>query len=133
VKRKSKVAVSIFIVDDDPGVRESLEFLFEVEGLDARGFASGSEFMGGGKPGDEDCIILDVQMPGMSGFDVLRQLRRQGSASPVIMTTGLPSPDTTKRAYQHGAFRVLDKPYDSSALLCAVHEALGEAHGSALR
>jgi FixJ family two-component response regulator len=119
--------VMIFIVDDDPGVRDSLKFFFEVEGLDAMEFGSGSEFMGVGKPDDKDCIILDVLMPGMNGFDVLKTLKGRGSNSPVIMTTGLPSPETTKRAYLHGAFRVLDKPFDNGALLCAIHAAL-EAH-----
>jgi FixJ family two-component response regulator len=124
--------VTIFIVDDDTAVRNSLKFLLEAEGLESEDFASGSEFIGSGRPGKEDCIILDVQMPGMSGLDVLARLKREGSTSPVIIATSMPSPDTTMRAYTQGAFRVLDKPFDSDALLGAVHEALKEAHKPAL-
>jgi FixJ family two-component response regulator len=124
--------VTIFIVDDDTAVRDSLKFLFESEGLAAEDFASGNEFMTSERPGEDDCIILDVQMPGMSGLDVLARLKREGSPSPVIIATSMPSPDTTRRAYSEGAFRVLDKPFDSGALLGAVHAALREAHKPAL-
>jgi len=120
--------VTIFIVDDDVAVRDSLKFLFESEGLDTEDFASGTEFVGHSRPAADDCIILDVQMPGMSGIDVLSRLRREGSVSPVIVATSMPSSAMTKRAYSEGAFRVLDKPFDSDALLGAVHEALHLAH-----
>ena len=120
--------MTIFIVDDDSAIRDSLKFLLESEGLETEDFASGTEFMGQGRPRDDDCIILDVQMPGMSGIEVLARLRRTGSISPVIIATSLPSPATTRRAYSAGAFRVLDKPFDSNALLGAVHEALHVAH-----
>ncbi len=120
--------MTIFIVDDDWAVRDSLRFLLELQGLEAEDFASGSELVVSERLRDEDCIILDVQMPGMSGLDVLARLRRDGSRSPVILATAMPSPATTMRAYSQGAFRVLDKPFDSGVLLGAVHEALQEAH-----
>ncbi len=114
----------IFILDGDPAVRDSLRCLLEAEGLEVVEFASGSEFMGTPKPAEKDCVILDANLPGMSGFEVLEQLHLGRARPPVIVATSEPNPNTTIRAYSRGAFQVLDKPFDLDTLLAAVRMAV---------
>lgn len=119
--------MTIFIVDDDTAVGDSLKLLFELEGFAVEDFASGTEFMIGRRPREGDCVILDIQMPGLTGLDVLAQLRREGSKSPIIIYTSMPGRESTRRAYSDGAFRVLDKAFDNGLLLGVVQEAQQEA------
>jgi FixJ family two-component response regulator len=115
----------IFIVDDDAATRDSLRLLLEAEGSEAREFADGRAFLDGERPADGDCLILDLTMPGMNGFEVLAELRRRGDTLPVIIVTAHADSATRSRAAVGGAIAVLEKPHRASELLALVRRALG--------
>jgi two-component system, LuxR family, response regulator FixJ len=110
----------IFIVDDDAATRESLRLLLETEGLEARDFAAGRPFLDGTRPVGGDCLILDVNMPGMNGLEVLEELRRRGDALPVIIVTAHADAVTRHRAMAAGAVALLEKPHGADELLALV-------------
>jgi two-component system, LuxR family, response regulator FixJ len=114
----------IFIVDDDAPTRDSLRLLFEAEGLASYQFAGGRPFLDGARPADGDCLILDLNMPGISGFEVLAELRRRGDGLPVIIVTGHADASTRRRAVARGALAVLEKPHRACELLALVRRAL---------
>ncbi|HJU18727.1 MAG TPA: response regulator [Stellaceae bacterium] len=120
----------IFILDDDAATRDSLRLLLECEGLRARAFASGRAFLDAVPASEEGCLLLDVQMPGMSGFEVLEALRRRGDERAVIILTGQPSPAASNRAAAAGALAFVEKPYRADALLALVHHALERRPGA---
>src|SRR6516165_5672748 len=115
----------IFIVDDDEAMRDSLRSLLEAHGFEAREFAGGRTFLNGARPADGDCLILDLTMPGMKGFEVLAELRRRGNSLPVIIVTAHADPATRSRAAVGGAFGLVEKPHRASELLALVRRALG--------
>ena len=114
----------IFIVDDDAATRDSLRQLLEVEGFEACEFVGGRPFLDGVRATDGDCLILDLNMPGMNGFDVLAELRRRGAGLQVIVVTAHADPATRSRAAAGGALAVLEKPHRTSELLALVRRAL---------
>jgi two-component system, LuxR family, response regulator FixJ len=115
----------IFIVDDDAATRDSLRLLLEAKGFEARDFAAGRAFLDIVRPTDGDCLILDLTMPGMSGFEVLAELRRRGDNLPVIIVTAHADSAARSRATADGALALLEKPHRASELLPLVRRALG--------
>ena len=107
----------IFIVDDDAATRESLRLLLEAEGFAAREFAAGTPFLQAVRPADGDCLILDINMPGKSGFEVMEELRRRGDEAPVIIVTAQTDDATRARAIAAGASALLGKPRGADELL----------------
>ena len=114
----------IFIVDDDAATRDSLRLLLEAVGFEAREFASGRPFLDSVRPTDGDCLILDLNMAEMNGFDVLSELRGRGAGVPVIIVTAHADAGTRSRAAAGGALAVLEKPHRASELLALVRRAL---------
>jgi FixJ family two-component response regulator len=112
----------IFIVDDDDATRDSLRLLVECEGFEAQDFASGRPFLDAVRPCDGDCLILDVNMPGMNGFQVVEELRRRGDRLPVIFVTAWSDPATRSRARVVGAAALLAKPHGADELLALVRQ-----------
>jgi two-component system response regulator FixJ len=106
----------IVIVDDDDGVRDSTRVLLEACGYATDGYASANEFLEktSGKSGD--CLLLDVQMPGMTGIELLEHLRRSGIQTPVVLMTANIE-GIGDRAVRAGAVTVLRKPFVEDALL----------------
>ncbi len=106
----------IVVVDDDDGVRDSTRVLLEACGYTADGYASADDFLAktGGEAGD--CLLLDVQMPGMSGIELLEHLRRRGIQTPVVLMTANIE-GIGDRAAQAGAVTVLRKPFVEDMLL----------------
>jgi two-component system, LuxR family, response regulator FixJ len=117
-------AATIYIVDDDEGVRNSLRFLLKSVGLASRTLASASEFLTSYQPDQHGCLVLDVRMPGMSGLDLQRQLNLRGATIPVIFITGHGDVPMAVEAMQHGAFDFLQKPFRDQDLIDRIQRAL---------
>jgi FixJ family two-component response regulator len=125
---------TIFIVDDDPAVRDSLKVFLEVHGYSVSDFASGTEFLSNYAAGPRQCLVLDVHMPAISGIDLLERLAAQCSAPPTVVITGRGDAALKDRAIAAGAFAVLEKPFDAGALVAALCGAMtAAADGDATR
>ena len=107
----------VYIVDDDYDVRTSIVFMLEIEGISARGFASGGEFLDALDALEPGCILLDVRMPDIDGLEVLRELKRRSCAWPVIVMTGHGEPGLAEEIRTLGANEYLAKPFVAEALI----------------
>ncbi len=114
----------VSVVDDDETVRESLPDLLREFGFAVQAFSSAEEFLEFESVGQTKCLILDVAMPGMSGLDLQRELKRRGQEIPTIFIAGLKDEALRARAFQQGAVEFLYKPFSDTALLEALHAAL---------
>jgi two-component system, LuxR family, response regulator FixJ len=117
-------AATVFVVDDDEGVRNSLRFLLKSVGLATRALASASEFLDVYKPSQPGCLVLDVRMPGMSGLELQQQLNLRGAVIPVIFITGHGDIPMAVEAMQQGAFDFLQKPFRDQDLIDRIQRAL---------
>lgn len=115
---------TIFVVDDDEAMRDSIRWLLESVSLDARMFSSASDFVASCDPAEEGCLLLDVRMPGMSGMELLEMLKYSGISLPVIIITGHGDVPMAVRALKHGAFDFIQKPFNAQGLLERVNAAL---------
>jgi FixJ family two-component response regulator len=114
----------VFVVDDDPSMRRSLEALLRSVGLDVCLFSSAQEFMQAKRPDAPGCLVLDVRLPGMSGLAFQEELAKTGVAIPVIFISGHGDVPMTVRAMKAGAAEFLTKPFDDQVLLDAIHAAI---------
>jgi FixJ family two-component response regulator len=114
----------VFLVDDDTSVREALTSLIRSTGLEIRAFASAQEFLIHARPEVPCCLVLDVRLPGVNGFDLQRMLSDAGDRIPVIFITGHGDIPMTVRAMKAGAAEFLPKPFRDSDLLGAIEKAL---------
>lgn len=114
----------VIIVDDDAGIRASLDSLFRSVGLETRLFASPAELLAGALPDRPGCIVLDVRLPGVSGLDLQGQLVRHGIRHPIIFMTGHGDIPMSVRAMKAGAVDFLAKPFRDQDMLDAVTAAL---------
>jgi two-component system, LuxR family, response regulator FixJ len=115
---------TVFVVDDDTGVRNSLCFLLKSVGLSTQAHPSAAEFLQAYKAQQPGCLVLDVRMPGMSGLELQQQLNLRGATLPVIFITGHGDVPMAVDAMQHGAFDFLQKPFRDQDLIERVHRAL---------
>ena len=123
------VAAGICIVDDDPAIRRALSRLVESVGLRAESFASPADFLSSGPAGDVGCLILDVQLPGMDGFELHDRILEAGIGAPVIFITAHPDASSRARARRDDAVAFLEKPFDDRALFDALENALDQVIG----
>ena len=114
----------IAVIDDDEAFRVALVEALSSLGYGARGFASAEHFFAGDGTGPYDCIITDVHMPGMSGFDLKRWLLAHDAGVPVIMITADAEPGLEARAAAIGAVCLLRKPFEADALTHCLERAL---------
>ena len=114
----------VFVVDDDPSMRRSLDTLLRSVGHDVRLFSSSQEFMKAARPDAPGCLVLDVRLPGMSGLTFQEELTKAAVALPVIFITGHGDVPMTVRAMKAGAVEFLTKPFDDQLLLDAIHAAI---------
>lgn len=124
----SKVPV-IAIVDDDGAMRDALSELVQVMGFASRSFDCAAAFLADFVPGQFDCLITDMRMPGMGGLELQRRLRALGSTMPQVMITSAPDPADRARALDGGACASLVKPVDDCVLLDHLKAALGQGGG----
>lgn len=114
------------VVDDDAEVRVALTRLVSAAGFEVETFASGADFLRSIEDHEPDCLVLDLHMPEMSGFDVQAALARGHATVPVIVFTGHDTSESRLRAIQLGAKAYLCKPVNDEALLAAIGAAIGE-------
>ena len=114
----------VFVVDDDPAVRDSIAMLVRAEGLAARTFDSARSFLAGWEHSEESCVIIDLRLPDLSGLDLQERLAATADPPPVIFLTGFGTVPSAVRALKAGAMDFLEKPFEPGALLALVHEAL---------
>ena len=117
-------ACTVFIVDDDDGVRASISGLLKSVGLRSEGFASAQDFVKHKRSDVPSCLILDVRLPGISGLDFQHELRNAGVNIPIIFITGHGDIPMTVKAMKSGAVEFLTKPFRDQELLDAVQQAL---------
>ena len=125
----------VAVVDDEQSVRKALARLFRSAGLAVETFGSGSEFLDSMGARQPDCVVLDLHMPEMDGFEVQTCLARLDPRLPVIVVTGHDSEKNRVRALQNGARAYLSKPVDDGQLLGAIRRALageGKPNGGGL-
>jgi len=115
------------VVDDDLDVRVALTRLVASAGFEVETFASGAEFLRSIENHEPDCVVLDLHMPEMTGFDVQGALAGGHAAVPVIVITGQDTPESRARAVLLGAKGFLCKPVNDEALLAAIGDAIGGA------
>jgi two-component system response regulator FixJ len=123
----------VHVIDDDDAVRESLEFLLRAAKIEVRTYDSATTFLATVSGSGAGCVVTDVRMPGLSGVDLLRQLKARGSTMPVIVITGHGDIQLAVEAMKIGAADFLEKPFDDEALLASVKLALGRLEKDAQR
>jgi len=117
----------ISIIDDDDGLRNSLENLIRSIGLRAQGFSSAEAFLSSNQAHETHCLILDVRMPGMSGLELQRQMVLAGSQMPIIFITAHQNDHWRTQALEAGAVAFLHKPFFEEELLNAINAALKDS------
>lgn len=114
----------VFIIDDDPSMRESIESLLRSVGHTVRSFASTREFMFTERPDAPGCLILDIRLPGRSGLEFQRELAESDIRLPIVFITGHGDVPMSVTAMKAGAIEFLTKPFRDQDLLDAVHRGL---------
>jgi FixJ family two-component response regulator len=115
---------TVFVIDDDPSVRDALDSLIRSVGLSVRSFGSPAEFLRHGPPDMPACLVLDVRMPGTSGLDFHRELRQSSIELPTIFITGHGDIPMAVEAMKAGAIEFLTKPFRDQDLLDAIQRGL---------
>lgn len=115
---------TVFVIDDDPEVRDALRRLMRSEGWEVQAFAAAQEFLDAPPAHGVGCILLDVNMPGMTGPQLQEHLQRTGVGIPVIFLTGQCSVSMGVQAMKNGAVDFLEKPIDVDALMPAIERAV---------
>lgn len=117
----------VSIVEDDESLRLALVGLIKCVGYAAQGYASAEAFLDNGGAAASDCIITDINMPGLSGIELAERLRGGGRDVPVIMITARADPGLEAKALAGGAFCFLKKPFEMDRLIASVEDALSRS------
>ncbi len=115
---------TIYIVDDDPSVRDALSLLLELRGYAVRAFADGAAFLDEVEAPGHGCVLLDLRMPGMDGLEVQQRLTARGITMPIIILTAHGDVEAARTAFKAGAFDFLEKPVDRKQLRKVLEAAL---------
>jgi FixJ family two-component response regulator len=121
---KPAAVPTVFIIDDDRGMRQAVQDLVESVGLRAESFATSQEFLSRQPTSDPSCLVLDVRLPQMSGLDFQRRLVEVGMHIPIIFITAHGDVPMSVRALKSGAVEFLTKPFRDQDLLDAIQQAL---------
>jgi FixJ family two-component response regulator len=119
----------ISVIDDDASVRAATDNLLSSHGYLVHAFASAEEFLQSARPDCSSCVIADVQMPAMSGLDLLTHMRARGYTLPFIFITAFPEESVRARALRAGAISFLAKPFAAPELIACVEAALKRHRG----
>lgn len=118
---------TVYVIDDDESVRKAFERLLRSASLEVETFATVEEFFSGERRNTNACVIVDLRMPGSSGFDLQRELATRGIRMPVIVISASDDAETREQARMLGAAAFFRKPIDDQALLDAIWWAISEA------
>lgn len=121
----------ILLVEDDAGVRRSLQLLFRARGFDVLAYAAGAALLADPTARDACCFIADYRLDETDGIEVLRHLRESGWSGPAVLITAFPSADLTERALAHGFSQVLEKPFREHVLGATVARLTGADEATA--
>jgi len=117
----------VYVVDDDPAVLGSLQFLLETDGFDVETFRSGSALLNAVASKGANCFVIDYKMPNMNGIDLANRLRNRDIAAPIILITGYPDDSIPAKAAVAGVHHVLLKPHIEESLVARIRGAIQEA------
>lgn len=117
-------AATVFIIDDDAGVRASIQGLLKSARLRCASFGTAEEFLSNKPPDGPSCLVLDVSLPGVNGLDLQRELADAGMQIPIIFITGHGDIPMSVKAMKSGAVEFLTKPFEAQNLLEAIRQAL---------
>src|SRR4030095_15644983 len=123
----------VYVVEYDVSAREGVAGLIRSTGLTVKTFASGEEFLAVPRPPIPSCLVLDVNLPGLSGLDLQQELAKSGLQVPIIFLTGHGDIPMTVRALKAGAANFLTKPFDDEELLQAIQQCLRWHRGEEIR
>jgi RNA polymerase sigma factor (sigma-70 family) len=115
---------TVFLIDDDPGVRDSLTLLLSLKDISTQPFANADSFLESYTPERVGCVLTDLRMPGMTGLELQAALRERRIELPVVVLTAHGDVATARAALKNGAFDFLEKPVDDAMLLDVLHNAL---------
>ncbi|MEM8877392.1 MAG: response regulator, partial [Pseudomonadota bacterium] len=115
---------SIYIVDDDPAIRDALSMVFKLEGFEVSEFSNGEDFLSIANQQPPSCVLLDIHMPGRSGMDILKEIDAAHFAAPVFIISGRGDIPTAVAAIKMGAFDFIEKPFDAETVVERVSDAL---------
>ena len=107
----------IYLIDDDKSVRRAFELFLKSAGLEFQSFESANKFISFFRSGPKDILILDLNLPGMSGYDLLKKLKQDGILIPVIVVTAFDDPQSREYCREYGVKEYLRKPVDGEALV----------------
>lgn len=116
----------VYVVDDDDSLLRALRRLLGATGFRVETFSSAEELLGSEHRGRADCLVLDVHLGGLSGFDLQERLATSGVRTPIVIITAHDDLRTRERAQRAGAIEYLRKPFDDDSLIDAIHRAIGE-------
>lgn len=117
-------AQAVYIVDDDPAVRDALSVLFNMEGYVVETFSDGDTFTQSASKATPACVMLDVHMPGRSGIEILKALNAENYPAPIFIISGQGDIPMAIEAIRNGAFDFIEKPFSAEAVLERVRDAI---------
>lgn len=120
----TRASPTIYLVDDDAAVRDSLSLLLSVRGFRVRAFPGARELLSEVRPDWAGCLLLDLKMPGMGGLELQAELAARGVALPVVIVTAHGDVSSARAAFRAGATDFIEKPIDDEALVAAIARAL---------
>jgi two-component system response regulator FixJ len=118
------VEPTVFVVDDEEPVRDSLRYLIESKGLRVETYGSAEAFLENYRKDRPGCLLLDLRMPGMSGLELQAHLAREGCRIPIIILTGHGDVASTSRALSNAVAHMMEKPFDPDELLQRIRDAI---------
>lgn len=119
----AKHDLTVFIVDDDPSVRDALSLVFSVRGYRTAVFSGAGDFLKAWQAEWSGCLLIDIRMPGMDGLRLQERLIEMGCTLPVVVITGHGDVDSARRAFKSNAIDFLEKPIDHDKMLEAIEQA----------
>jgi FixJ family two-component response regulator len=126
-RRETTKVPTIIIIDDDDEVRVATANLVRSYGLEAHGFSSAEAFLASPEVDLADCLVTDVQMPGMTGIELQAELNRRGCNLPTIFITAYPEKRLRRQAEAGGALCFLSKPFDATVLMECIDQAISRS------